>query len=86
MLFRSHGEAFAYGAQTLGLALDKPLQTAFAPPPMALREPLLIPATVWQMGSATGLGAGFVFDNERAQHPVSVPEFEIDAQPVTWAQ
>ena len=24
-----HGEAFAYGAQTLGLTLDKPLQTAF---------------------------------------------------------
>ena len=38
------------------------------------------------MGSATGPGIGFVFDNERAQHPVSVPEFEIDAQPVTWAQ
>ena len=81
-----HGEAFAYSAQTLGLTLDRPLQTAFTPPPMALREPLLIPATVWQMGSATSPGTGFVFDNEKAQHPVSVPEFEIDAQPVTWAQ
>jgi gamma-glutamyl hercynylcysteine S-oxide synthase len=81
-----HGEAFAYGAQTLGLALDKPLQTAFTPPPMALREPLLIPATTWPMGSATGPGSGFAFDNEKAQHAVSVPEFEIDAQPVTWAQ
>jgi iron(II)-dependent oxidoreductase len=78
-----HGEALAYSAQTLGLPLDKPLQAAFTPAPLALREPLLIPATVWQMGSA---GAGFAFDNEKAAHPISVPEFEIDAQPVTWAQ
>lgn len=81
-----HGEAFAYMAQTLGLALDKPLQAALTPAPMALREPLLIPATTWQMGSAAGRGCGFAFDNEKMQHPVSVPEFEIDAQPVTWAQ
>lgn len=79
-----HAEAFAYTAQTLGLPLDPPLQAAFTPPPMALREPLLVPATRWQMGSAAG--AGFSFDNERAAHAISVPEFEIDAQPVTWAQ
>nr|WP_281178606.1 selenoneine synthase SenA [Polaromonas jejuensis] len=78
------GEALACNAQTLGLPLDKPLQEAFTPAPMALREPLLIPATVWQMGSAPD--SGFVFDNEKAQHAISVPEFEIDAQPVTWAQ
>jgi ergothioneine biosynthesis protein EgtB len=35
------------------------------------------------MGS--GLG-GFAFDNERPAHEIDVPEFEIDAQPVTWAQ
>lgn len=78
------GEALTHGAQTLGLALDKPFLKAFTPPPMALREPLLLPATVWQMGSAAG--AGFAFDNERARHAVSIPEFEIDAQPVTWSQ
>jgi gamma-glutamyl hercynylcysteine S-oxide synthase len=81
-----HAEAFTYSAQTLGLAFDKHLQTAFTPPPMALREPLLIPATLWNMGSASGAGSGFAFDNEKVQHAVSVPEFEIDAQPVTWAQ
>ena len=82
-----HGEAFAYTAQTLGLPLEKPLQEALTPAPMAVREPLLIPATVWQMGSAGGAeGSGFAFDNEKAVHPISVPEFEIDAQPVTWAQ
>lgn len=85
-----HGEALAYMAQTVGLPLDKPLQAAFTPAPLALREPLLVPATRWQMGSASGAGAGagagFSFDNERAVHTISVPEFEIDAQPVTWAQ
>lgn len=81
-----HGEAFAYMAQTLGLALDKPLLEALAPPPLPVREALLVPAMQWQMGSSAGDGAGFVFDNERAAHVISVPEFEIDAQPVTWAQ
>ncbi len=79
-----HAEAFVYTAQTLGLPLDKALQAAFTPAPVAMREPLLIPATLWQMGS--GEGAGFAFDNEKALHPISVSEFEIDAQPVSWAQ
>ena len=81
-----HGEALTTMAQTIGLALDKPLQSAFTPPPMALREPMLIPATTWQMGSAAGASSGFAFDNEKTQHAISVPEFEIDAQAVTWAQ
>ncbi|MDB5928328.1 MAG: hypothetical protein JWR60_35 [Polaromonas sp.] len=80
------GEALTHGAQALGLALDKPLQAAFTPPPLVLREPLLIPATTWQLGSAPGAGAGFAFDNELQAHAVRVPEFEIDAQVVTWAQ
>jgi ergothioneine biosynthesis protein EgtB len=79
-----HAEALVYTAQTLGLALGKPLQQAFTPAPMKPREPLLIPACTWHMGS-TG-GDGFSFDNERPQHSVQVPEFEIDAHPVTWSQ
>jgi ergothioneine biosynthesis protein EgtB len=79
-----HGEAFAYTAQTLGLPLDKHLVAAFTPASMAVQGPVLIPATVWQMGSKSD--GGFVFDNEKAAHAISVPEFEIDAQPVTWAQ
>ena len=79
-----HSEAFAITAQTLGLPLDKALVAAFTPPPVLMREPLLVPATVWQLGSDEG--AGFAFDNEKCGHPVSVPEFEIDAQPVSWAQ
>ncbi len=81
-----HAEALAYTAQTLGLQLDPALQAVFTPPAMAGREPVLVPATVWQLGSPAGAGSGFVFDNEKNQHPVQVPEFEIDAQPVTWAQ
>ena len=80
------GEALVHGAQTLGLPLEKALQTVFTPAPMALREPLLIPATVWPMGSVGGKASGFVFDNEMGTHAISVPEFEIDAQAVTWAQ
>ncbi len=82
-----HAEALTYTAQTLGLSLDKALLQAFSPPAMALGEPLLVPATEWKLGSADGSQAsGFVFDNEQALHAVSVPEFEIDAQPVSWAQ
>ena len=82
-----HAEALTYTAQTLGMALDKPLLQAFTPPALTLREPLLVPATVWQLGSERGPeAAGFLFDNECGVHEVPVPEFEIDAQPVSWAQ
>ncbi len=74
-----HGEAFIYMAQTLGLPLKLPLPTAGVP-----REPLWVPATRWQLG--LDAGPGFTFDNERPAHEVAVPEFEIDAQPVSWAQ
>lgn len=74
-----HVEAFAYMSQTLGI------ETGLLPPlaTHAPREPLLFPATRWALGSAA---EGFVFDNEKARHDEPVPEFEIDAQPVTWAQ
>ncbi len=78
-----HGEALIYMAQTLGLPL-----TLDMPGPAPLREPLRLPATRWQLG-CDGAGAqnnGFTFDNERQPHEVQVPEFEIDAQVVTWAQ
>ena len=47
------------------------------------RDALLFPATRWVLGSEAG---GFVFDNEKWAHEVAVPEFEIDAQCVNWAQ
>lgn len=74
-----HGEALVYMAQTLGLPMALP-----APSPTPVREPLLVPALSWQLGSPWG--QGFIFDNEKTLHEVQVPEFEIDAQPVSWAQ
>ncbi len=47
------------------------------------RAPLFQPATRWSLGLPAG---GFVADNEKWAHEVAVPEFEIDAQPVNWAQ
>jgi iron(II)-dependent oxidoreductase len=74
-----HVEALAILSQTLGF--DAGLLARIAA--NASREPLLFPATRWRLGSAA---RGFTFDNERSQHEVALPEFEIDAQAVTWAQ
>ena len=73
------GEALVVMAQTLGV----PLQIE-VPGASAVRAPLLVPAARWSMGSAPH--GGFSFDNERPVLQVAVPEFEIDAQAVTWAQ
>ncbi|BEP43967.1 hypothetical protein EJP67_16905 [Variovorax guangxiensis] len=72
------GEQFVVMAQTLGL----PLGVEQAPIAVT-REPLLLPATRWELGMPE---SGFAFAQERAAHRVDVPEFEIDAQPVTWNQ
>ncbi|MEO7114815.1 MAG: selenoneine synthase SenA [Caldimonas sp.] len=74
-----HAEAFAVLAQTLGI------DTGLVPriTTLAARPPLMFPATRWLLGSS---GSGFRFDNEAEPHPVELPEFEIDAQAVTWAQ
>ena len=91
-----HVEALAMLSQTLDF--DAALLPSLAT--MNPREPLLFPATHWRLGSARpqrrardpvagrtdGSGGGFVFDNEKWGHEVDVPEFEIDAQAVSWAQ
>jgi len=77
-------EDFATLAQ--GLGINTGLSTGLAGAPAAPASPrpaLLFPATRWQLGSAPG---GFVFDDEKWAHEVALPEFEIDAQPVSWAQ
>ncbi len=65
-------------AQHRGVAL--PLQV---PAPMAHRPALDLPATRWTLGSGPD---GFAPALERPAHPVDVPPFEIDAQPVSWSQ
>ena len=74
-----HLEGWATLAQTLGF--DTGLLTPLAT--QASRPGLLFPATRWMLGSEA---SGFAFDNEREPHEVAIPEFEIDAQAVTWAQ
>ena len=74
-----HCEAAACASQTLGV--DAGLLRM--PQGGAQRPPLVLPATRHAFGSPPG---GFVFDNEKWAHEVAVPEFEIDARPVSFAQ
>jgi ergothioneine biosynthesis protein EgtB len=76
-----HLEDLAVLAQTLGF--EPPAGTVPRLATHAPRPPLFFPATRWLQGAGA---PGFVFDNEREPHPVPIPEFEIDAQAVTWAQ
>jgi formylglycine-generating enzyme required for sulfatase activity len=48
-----------------------------------MRPAVWFAAQRWSLGSAPG---GYVPDAERWAHEEAVPEFEIDAQPVTWQQ
>lgn len=73
------GELFAQMSQALGFESGLIGTPATANP----RDALLFPATRWPLGCEPG---GFVFDNEKWVHDVDVPEFEIDAQPVSWQQ
>jgi gamma-glutamyl hercynylcysteine S-oxide synthase len=54
------------------------------PPVRVQREALWLPARRWSLGSEPG--PGYVPLLERWAHPVEVPECEIDAQAVNWAQ
>jgi ergothioneine biosynthesis protein EgtB len=69
-------------AQTLGVALPQDLPIEL-PAGVQPRDAVLVPAGTWLLGASPG---GFVFDVQRWAHEVEVPEFEIDAQPVSWAQ
>ena len=50
----------------------------------ALRPPVWFPAQRWMLGSLRGLG--YVPPAEQWAHEEPVPEFEIDAQAVSWQQ
>ena len=76
-----HVEGLAVLAQTLGVAGPTGLLSRIAT--QAPQPPIPFPATRWLLGAGP---PGFRFDNEREPHPVAIPEFEIDAQAVSWAQ
>jgi len=67
----------------LGEAIAERLDSG-APPARIERDPLWLPARRWTLGSAPD--GGLVPHNERWAHEVALPEFEIDAQAVTWRQ
>jgi formylglycine-generating enzyme required for sulfatase activity len=71
-------EQLAVMAQTLGVPLGLHLPAGAQP-----REPLALPATRWHLGWHE---PGFAPAIERGGEDVGVPEFEIDAQAVSWAQ
>ena len=72
------GEQLAVLAQTVGVPLGITL-----PPGAQPRQALVLPATRWTLGWNDG---SFALDVERGTETVPVPEFEIDAQAVSWAQ
>jgi formylglycine-generating enzyme required for sulfatase activity len=47
------------------------------------QDALWLPAQRWLLGSPPG--GGLVPHNERWAHEVAIPEFQIDAKPVSWA-
>ena len=79
----AQAERFIELAQALGQPLEPRLLQALTPPVLARQDPLWLPAVRWQQGSAP---PGFAPDLETPAHAVDVPEFEIDTQPVCWAQ
>ena len=74
-------ERFAALAQALGL--EGAATLAVAAPVLPLRQPLLFGAQRFPLGSQPG---GYVPPSEQWAHEEAVPEFEIDAQPVSWSQ
>ncbi|MBK1614146.1 hypothetical protein CKO44_11775 [Rubrivivax gelatinosus] len=79
------GEALAERAAELQLhAGGEPPLPWREPPARAAAAALWLPAQRLMLGSAADGGA--VPENERWAHEVAVPDFEIDAVPVSWAQ
>ncbi len=75
-------EALAERAAALQLRRQPDPAPPFSPlPARVAREPLWMPAARLQLGSARG---GFVPDLERWAEEVALPEYEIDAQAVSW--
>jgi formylglycine-generating enzyme required for sulfatase activity len=77
------GEVFAEVAHEQGVEPAQAARRAGPPPARAAREALWLPAQRFMLGSVPG---GLVPDNEQWAHEEAVPEFEIDAQAVSWAR
>jgi iron(II)-dependent oxidoreductase len=80
-LFHEDMQAEAFAELTQMLGIDAGLLPKIGT--LAARGALALPASRWRLGSPA---EGFAFDNEQPAHEHAVPEFEVDAQPVTWGQ
>ncbi len=78
------GETLAEHAQAANLPWQAWPEPRPGWPARAHREPMWFGAQRWCLGADEG--ARFVADAESGREEISVPEFEIDAQAVSWAQ
>jgi iron(II)-dependent oxidoreductase len=76
-------ERLAEAAQWLAVPVIDQDPGGQGAPARALREPILVSAGPVTLGAVSR--DGLVPPNERWAHTVTVPAFEIDAQPVCWA-
>jgi EgtB-related family protein len=88
-----HLEASAYMAQALAIPFNSVWvsdhansttgEIANANEPRSHKTTTRLPAQPWRLGSSPGQ---FCFDNELIARPVALKTFEIDLEPVCWAQ
>jgi iron(II)-dependent oxidoreductase len=78
-----HAESFAQLRQLLGYAAPAG-QPAAPPPAREAGQDVTVPAAEFDQGVAR-CADGFVFDNEKWAHPVSVRDFRISRHPVSQA-
>lgn len=79
-----HVEALAYMRQTLRLAQPAELGAGERPPAGGLAGDAEVPGGRWRLGSTAA--EGFVFDNEKWAHEVTLAPFRIARAPVTNAE
>ena len=77
-----HAEAALYMAQSLNMPVATHLVAACAYS-ASLNGQFSMQNQAWTLGSRD---KGFVFDNELGAYTVQLAAYQIDAQPVTWAQ
>ena len=76
-----HAEAFVWLRAALGYAAPAGMTLA----PIAQAAPVVVRGGTFELGRRTG-EAGFAFDNEGPGRSVTLPDFEIDAVPVSAGQ
>jgi gamma-glutamyl hercynylcysteine S-oxide synthase len=79
-----HVEALAYTRQTLGYGLPDGLGDARGGAAGPWPGDVSVPGGRWQLGSTPA--DGFVFDNEKWAHEITIAPFRIAAAPVTNAE